>query len=107
MATLLHPIPRRECRLITKGKTEPGSRQSPIAAPALQNQTGPTRRGSGQVDIFLDTIALTIGALLPIMNPFSTAPLFVSLTANFDRPRQRQQAFLACVYAFGILAVFL
>jgi len=41
------------------------------------------------------------------MNPFSTAPLFVSLTATFDRARQRQQALMACVYAFGILATFL
>ena len=41
------------------------------------------------------------------MNPFSTAPLFASLTAQFDKKRQRQQALLACVYAFGILAVFL
>ena len=46
------------------------------------------------------------GALLPITNPFSTAPLFASLTANFDKPKQRQQAFLACVYAFFILVVF-
>ena len=41
------------------------------------------------------------------MNPFSTAPLFVSLTANFTPKRQKQQAFMACVYAFGILATFL
>ena len=63
--------------------------------------------GEKPIDIFLDTITLTFGALLPIMNPFSTAPLFVSLTANFDVKRQKQQAFLACVYAFGILATFL
>jgi len=31
----------------------------------------------------------------------------VSLTANFDRRKQKQQALLACVYAFAILAVFL
>ena len=59
------------------------------------------------IQIFLEAIALTVGSLLPIMNPFSTAPLFVSLTATFDRARQRQQAFWACVYAFGILATFL
>ncbi|HEU4651678.1 MAG TPA: MarC family NAAT transporter [Croceibacterium sp.] len=59
------------------------------------------------MDIFLETITLTIGALLPIMNPFSTAPLFCTLTAKFDRKRQRQQALMACVYAFGILVVFL
>lgn len=41
------------------------------------------------------------------MNPFSTAPLFVSLTANFEPKRQHRQAFLACIYAFAILVVFL
>jgi multiple antibiotic resistance protein len=41
------------------------------------------------------------------MNPFSTAPLFVSLTANFDRKKQRQQALLGCLYAFAILVSFL
>ena len=41
------------------------------------------------------------------MNPFSTAPLFVSLTATFTAKRQKQQAFMACVYAFGILVTFL
>ena len=64
-------------------------------------------RGRKPINIFLETIALTIAALLPITNPFSTAPLFVSLTANFTPQRQRQQAFMACVYSFGILVTFL
>jgi multiple antibiotic resistance protein len=55
----------------------------------------------------VETVALTFGALLPIMNPFSTAPLFVSLTAGWDKKRQQQQAFLGCVYAFCILVIFL
>ena len=41
------------------------------------------------------------------MNPFSTAPLFVSLTAGFDSARRNRQALLGCFYAFAILAVFL
>ena len=41
------------------------------------------------------------------MNPFSTAPLFVSLTAGFDPKRRNRQALMGCIYAFGILAVFL
>lgn len=41
------------------------------------------------------------------MNPFSTAPLFVSLTANFERRRRHQQALMACIYAFAILTTFL
>ncbi|TMJ18923.1 MAG: MarC family NAAT transporter [Alphaproteobacteria bacterium] len=50
---------------------------------------------------------LTVGALLPIMNPFSTAPLFVSLTAGFDDKWRNRQALLACIYAFAILVTFL
>ena len=41
------------------------------------------------------------------MNPFSTAPLFVSLTAGFDPKKRKQQALKACIYAFAILVVFL
>lgn len=63
--------------------------------------------GRRPIEIFLDTILLTFGALLPIINPFSTAPLFVSLTADFEDQRRRQQAALGCFYAFMILAVFL
>jgi multiple antibiotic resistance protein len=50
---------------------------------------------------------LTIGTLLPIMNPFSTAPLFVSLTAGADESWRNKQALLACIYAFAILVTFL
>jgi multiple antibiotic resistance protein len=55
----------------------------------------------------VETISLTIGALLPIMNPFSTAPLFVSLTADLDSRTRNRQALIGCIYAFAILAVFL
>ncbi len=41
------------------------------------------------------------------MNPFSTAPLFVSLTVGADEPTRRRQAFLGSVYAFAIMATFL
>jgi multiple antibiotic resistance protein len=67
----------------------------------------PRRARRQAIDVFLQGIALTLAALLPITNPFSTAPLFASLTANFDARRQRQQAFMACVYALAILATFL
>jgi len=59
------------------------------------------------IQSFLEAILLTVGGLLPIMNPFSTAPLFVSLTASFDARRRRSQAIKACIYAFAILVVFL
>jgi multiple antibiotic resistance protein len=41
------------------------------------------------------------------MNPFSTAPLFVSLTAACDPRTRNHQALMACVYAFFILVTFL
>ena len=41
------------------------------------------------------------------MNPFATAPLFASLTTSFDSRKRNREAFLGCVYAFGILAAFL
>ena len=50
---------------------------------------------------------MTIGALLPIMNPFSTAPLFVSLTRGASAKARNREALLACIYAFAILVVFL
>ena len=54
-----------------------------------------------------DAIALTIGALLPIMNPFSTAPLFLSLTAKMEPAKRNREARMACIYAFAILVLFL
>ena len=41
------------------------------------------------------------------MNPFSTAPLFVSLTAGADAATRRRQALLGSLYAFAIMATFL
>jgi multiple antibiotic resistance protein len=59
------------------------------------------------INLFLEAIALTIGALLPIINPFSTAPLFVSLSAGFDDAHRNRQALLGCLYAFILLVGFL
>jgi multiple antibiotic resistance protein len=64
-------------------------------------------RGRAPISIFLEALVLTIGGLFPIMNPFSTAPLYVSLTAGFDAKKRKQQAVRACIYAFAILATFL
>ena len=57
--------------------------------------------------LFGDAVALTIGALLPIMNPFSTAPLFLSLTTRMTPKKRDREASMACVYAFAILVLFL
>ncbi|RYG41717.1 MarC family NAAT transporter [bacterium] len=58
-------------------------------------------------NVFVEAITLTIVSLLPIMNPFATAPLFISLTASFDKEKRARQALMGCIYAFGILVVFL
>lgn len=81
-----------------------GSVKHPIEACSVDRHS---LTWSRTIDIFWEAIALTIGSLLPIMNPFSTAPLFVSLTAGASKTVQKRQALLACVYAFGILATFL
>jgi multiple antibiotic resistance protein len=52
-------------------------------------------------------VLLVVGALVPIMNPFSAAPLLVALTAGMDPRERNRQTLLGCIYAFSILAVFL
>ncbi|MEO1089484.1 MAG: MarC family NAAT transporter [Pseudomonadota bacterium] len=53
-----------------------------------------------------EIVLLTITGVLPIMNPFSTAPLFLSLTTGMDDGERNRQALKACAYAFTILATF-
>ncbi|HCY00645.1 MAG TPA: stress protection protein MarC, partial [Bacteroidales bacterium] len=50
---------------------------------------------------------VTVVALLPISNPFSTIPLYLSLTAGQSKEWSRQQALKAAIYMAGILLVFL
>ncbi|MGE0621498.1 MAG: MarC family NAAT transporter [Pseudomonadales bacterium] len=52
-------------------------------------------------------IFATFGALVPITNPFSTAPVFASLSRRFSVDRRNQQAWMACVYTAGTLTVAL
>ena len=52
-------------------------------------------------------LILVIGTLLPIMNPFSTAPLFIALSSGRTIEDRNRQAMLACIYSFGILVTFL
>ncbi|HSC16549.1 MAG TPA: MarC family NAAT transporter [Gammaproteobacteria bacterium] len=49
----------------------------------------------------------TIGALLPIVNPFAAAPMVVSMTAALAEGDRRDQVRRACIYMFCILAAFL
>ena len=75
----------------------------PIAAFDRRRANAPM----AQESIFSEAIPLTIGALFPITNPFSTAPLFLSLTAKMNPAKRNREALMACIYAFSILVVFL
>lgn len=52
-------------------------------------------------------IFATFGALVPITNPFSTAPVFASLSRRFSAERRKQQAWMAAVYTAATLIVAL
>jgi multiple antibiotic resistance protein len=49
----------------------------------------------------------TIVALLPIVNPFSAAPMVVSITAGLSENERAHQLRRACLYMFFILTSFL
>lgn len=52
-------------------------------------------------------VPLVALSLLPIMNPLSTIPLFLTLTHRMSVEQRRRQALRASIYAFAILATFL
>ncbi len=59
------------------------------------------------MDDWLTLLSVTIGALLPIANPFSTAPVFAALTRDFERSARLRQAYLAAFYMACVLLVSL
>jgi multiple antibiotic resistance protein len=56
---------------------------------------------------WLTTVLATFAGLLPIVNPFSTAAVFLALTGRMSDAERTRQATLACVYATGVLWLFL
>ena len=56
---------------------------------------------------YLEILLVTVSGLLPIMNPFSTAVVFLTITKGMTDEQRRRQALLGCIYAFFILVVFL
>jgi multiple antibiotic resistance protein len=52
-------------------------------------------------------ILSTIGTLLPIVNPFSTVGLVVTITAGLTAAERAEQVRRACIYMFFILTTFL
>ena len=55
----------------------------------------------------LSFVFSTVVALLPIVNPFSTIGLVISITANLTEEERAQQIRRACIYMFFILVAFL
>lgn len=55
------------------------------------------------MDYWFFSIGATFAALLPIANPFSTAPVFVAVTRGFGEARRNQQARLATIYMSSVL----
>jgi multiple antibiotic resistance protein len=59
------------------------------------------------VSDFTQILLGTIVSLLPIVNPFSVAVTFISLSKDMDGGKRNRQALLASVYMAIILIVFL
>ncbi|MDX9732440.1 MAG: MarC family NAAT transporter [Bdellovibrionales bacterium] len=55
----------------------------------------------------MELIFGTIAALLPIVNPFSTAPMFLSLTESCTEEERARQARQGVIYMAAILLTFL
>lgn len=58
-------------------------------------------------DDWLTLIGATIIALLPIANPFSTAPVFVAISRGMELVERRRQGRLAAIYMAIVLLVSL
>src|SRR5262249_30364193 len=58
------------------------------------------------VEVFTFVLS-TMGALIPIVNPFSTAPLLISLTTTYTPDERLDTVRRACLYMFCILTAFL
>lgn len=52
-------------------------------------------------------VAVVVAGLLPIANPFSTAPVFLAVTSNLDNQSKYKLLRLTCIYMFSILIIFL
>lgn len=55
----------------------------------------------------LGYIFIVVLGIVPIVNPFSTAPVFISMTAHVSAQDRRKTATMACLYMGLLLLVFL
>ena len=56
---------------------------------------------------WFNDILLAFLAILPVVNPFSKPPIFLSITDGWTNQERRNEAFKASLYAFAILLVSL
>jgi multiple antibiotic resistance protein len=56
---------------------------------------------------FLSWVGVALVALLPIINPVSTAVLLLSITEHLSKKERNRQVTWACIYMTAILVVFL
>ena len=56
---------------------------------------------------FVEHFLGAFAAIFPMVNPFSTMPLFLSLTSGMPAPKQRDQALKASIIAAAIMLVVL
>jgi len=59
------------------------------------------------ITVLLDDVLLAFLAILPVVNPFSKPPIFLSITEGWTVEERRSEAFKASLYAFIILFVSL
>ena len=56
-----------------------------------------------QLFVYANAVLFTLAALLPIVNPLGSAPIFLSLTADLPGNARRQLASVVARYAFLLL----
>lgn len=61
----------------------------------------------GSLTHFFQLVLGTVIALLPVINPLASAPVFLAITEGDDEAWRRRQAKRACLYMVGILVSFL
>lgn len=59
------------------------------------------------ITAFISSVLVTLITLLPIINPVSTAILFLGISSHLSKEERNHQITLACIYMTGILVVFL
>jgi multiple antibiotic resistance protein len=56
---------------------------------------------------WFNDVLLAFLAIMPVVNPFSKPPIFLSITEGWTLEERRSEAFKSCIYAFIILFVSL